>query len=424
MASAMKSIGVLTALAASMALASTSHPKKAEFSGIFDPFLQSVFSKHRPVGEYRISAKDQSNYPAVTIPQQAIHKPTKVNEDAGYLLYQNIRYAEPPLGELRFDVPTALYPVDNPLPVLDDSEAHSCYQAIPAWLENTLNTLKVPGSPPFNWEEAFRTSTDSEDCLFLDIATPLGSNGTEGLPVMVWLFGGGYVYGAKDMPVYSPAGFYRRAYEADEWPSKRFIFVTINYRVSQKHPSLFFPQYCYLIRLLIDEQLGAFGWLSGPKFESQGGHPNIGLYDQRLALEWIQENIHRFGGDPDKITVMGESAGAGSIAHHIVWNERRDPGGYTPFKKAIMQSPAWVPMPDGRYDNGLQDQKYEEFLGYLQVSHLEEVLEKTIEELREANRALIANSTFGMLEPSPNLSRSNSFTEQSLYRDIHDWTSH
>ena len=154
-----------------------------------------------------------------------------------------------------------------------------------------------------------------------------------------------------------------------------------------------------MIRLLIDEQLGAFGWLSGPKFESQGGRPNIGLYDQRLALEWIQTNIHRFGGDPDKVTVMGESAGAGSIAHHIVWNEREDPALYTPFKKAIMQSPAWVPIPEGNYDNGLQDQKYEEFLGYLQVSHLEEVREKTTEELMEANRALIANSTFGMLEP-------------------------
>jgi hypothetical protein len=236
MVSAMKPIGVLTALAASMAFASTSHPKTAAFSGIFDSYLDSVFSKHRPVGEHRISAKDRSNYPAVTIPQQAIHKPTKVNKDAGYLLYQNIRYAEPPLDELRFTVPTALYPVDGTLPVLSDSDAHSCYQAIPYWLENTLN---VPGQPPFDWEEAFRTSTDSEDCLFLDIATPLGWDDTERLPVMVWLFGGGYVYGAKDMPIYSPAGFYRRAYEADEWPSKRFIFVAINYRVSQKNPSFF-----------------------------------------------------------------------------------------------------------------------------------------------------------------------------------------
>jgi carboxylesterase type B len=96
---------------------------------------------------------------------------------------------------------------------------------------------------------------------------------------------------------------------------------------------------------------------------------------------------------------MGESAGAGSIAHHIVWNRDEDPALYTPFKKAIMQSPAWVPMPDGWDDNGLQDQKYEEFLGYLQVSHLEEVWEMKTEKLMEANRALIANSSFGMFEP-------------------------
>jgi carboxylesterase type B len=96
---------------------------------------------------------------------------------------------------------------------------------------------------------------------------------------------------------------------------------------------------------------------------------------------------------------MGESAGAGSIAHHIVWNPDEDPTLYTPFKKAIMQSPAWVPMPDGKYDNGLQDQKYEEFLGYLEISKLEEVYEMSTEELMEANRKLIANSTFGMFEP-------------------------
>jgi hypothetical protein len=227
----MKSIGILIALAApiaSSASASTFHPKPADFSTIFDPFMQSIFSQQTTVGEHRISAKHQSEYPAVTIPQQAIHRPTKVNEDAGYLLYQNIRYAEPPLDELRFDLPTALYLVDEPLPILADSDAHSCYQAIPDWLDKTFKTF----NKTFDWEDSFRTSTDSEDCLLLDIATPIDFEDTERLPVIVWIFGGGYVYGAKDMPFYSPAGFYRRANEADSFAPKRFIYVAINYRVS------------------------------------------------------------------------------------------------------------------------------------------------------------------------------------------------
>lgn len=71
------------------------------------------------------------------------------------------------------------------------------------------------------------------------------------------------------------------------------MFVTINYR------------------------LGAFGWLSGPEFQASGGIANAGLHDQRLALEWVQKNIHLFGGDPNRVTIMGSSAGASSVLHQI-----------------------------------------------------------------------------------------------------------
>lgn len=56
-------------------------------------------------------------------------------------------------------------------------------------------------------------------------------------------------------------------------------------------------------------RLGAFGFLAGPTLQAEGGVSNAGLYDQRLALEWVQDNIHLFGGDPNQVTVMGESAG-------------------------------------------------------------------------------------------------------------------
>jgi carboxylesterase type B len=86
----------------------------------------------------------------------------------------------------------------------------------------------------------------------------------------------------------------------------------------------------------LNYRLGIFGWLSG----DDGVTRNSGLLDQKLALEWVQQNIYLFGGDPDRVTVMGESAGGGSIMHHIT---ACGDGERAPFQQAIMQSPAFQP---------------------------------------------------------------------------------
>jgi carboxylesterase type B len=104
-------------------------------------------------------------------------------------------------------------------------------------------------------------------------------------PVVVWIYGGGFVAGDK-MTGSDPSGFMARSQEDGTGP---FIFVAMNYR------------------------LGLFGWLAG----SSEIDTNVGLLDQRLAFQWVQENIHLFGGDPNRVTVMGESAGASSILYHI-----------------------------------------------------------------------------------------------------------
>lgn len=101
----------------------------------------------------------------------------------------------------------------------------------------------------------------------------------------VWIHSGGYVQGSKTNDG-DPAGLIKAS-------NASLIFVAINYR------------------------LGAFGWLSGPEFQKQGGLSNAGLYDQRFALQWVQDHITQFGGDPNRVTVMGESAGGGSIMHQI-----------------------------------------------------------------------------------------------------------
>lgn len=71
-----------------------------------------------------------------------------------------------------------------------------------------------------------------------------------------------------------------------------------------------------VVYVAINYRLGAFGWLSGSTLQ-ENGTANAGLHDQRMALEWVQKNIHLFGGDPSRVTVLGQSAGAGSIMHQI-----------------------------------------------------------------------------------------------------------
>lgn len=68
-----------------------------------------------------------------------------------------------------------------------------------------------------------------------------------------------------------------------------------------------------VIFVAMNYRLGALGWLAGPSFQSEGGISNAALYDQRLAIQWVRQNIQLFGGDPNRITLMGESAGGGSI---------------------------------------------------------------------------------------------------------------
>src|SRR5262249_6173133 len=100
-------------------------------------------------------------------------------------------------------------------------------------------------------------------------------------------------------------------------------------------------------------RMGAFGFLAGPTVE-QRGLPNAGLWDQRAALQWVQDYIHLVGGDKSSVTVMGESAGAGSITHHLIANS----GNLDPlFRRAVLSSPAWLPQ----YDAGELETQYSSF---------------------------------------------------------------
>ena len=146
------------------------------------------------------------------------------------------------------------------------------------------------------------TRTD-EDCLSLNVWTPGGSQSPEGtdLPVLVWIYGGAFISGGTEFETYDAAHL------AAE---QQVVVVSLNYRV------------------------GALGFLDLREHggDQIGAVSNVGLRDQLLALEWVRDNVAAFGGDPQRITVFGESAGAGSVIHLIGSGTRL-------FQRAIAQSP-------------------------------------------------------------------------------------
>ena len=171
----------------------------------------------------------------------------------------------------------------------------------------------------------------AEDCLFLDIYVPgkaVRNPKTTSLPVIHWFYGGGYVLGSKNqlqpaLPFYDGSGLITQS-------GNNVIFVASNYR------------------------LGAFGFLAGTTME-KNGLSNAGLYDQKAALQWTRDNIALVGGNPDSVTAMGESAGASSILHHLIFEGgKQDPV----FNRAILQSPAFQPIFDRK---GSVEQVYQNF---------------------------------------------------------------
>jgi len=186
--------------------------------------------------------------------------------DAAVTSFKGIPYAAPPVGELRWKPPLAPAKWQGVLHA--DRFAASCMQNI------------AEERKPWTYEFMAHGET-SEDCLFLNVWTPAKSP-NERLPVLVWLHGGGYTEGSASVP----------AYDGENLARKGIVVVTINYR------------------------LGFFGYLAYPELSREspyGASGNYGLLDQIAALQWVAKNIAAFGGDPTRVTVAGQSAGAGSV---------------------------------------------------------------------------------------------------------------
>lgn len=142
-------------------------------------------------------------------------------------------------------------------------------------------------------------------------------------------------------------------------------------------------------------RLGAFGWLGGDEVKKTGV-ANAALWDQRMALQWVQDHIEDFGGDPNRVTVMGESAGGGSLLHHITafGGERK-----TLFQQAIPQSPGFTPIVTEAQNRAILDS----FLGYANVTTLEQARALPSESLIRANVLQVGNAPYGSFIYNPSV---------------------
>lgn len=209
--------------------------------------------------------------------------------DPAITVYKGIPFAAAPVGALRWTPPQSAPAWEG---VRDASEfCASCVQEI--------RRSYLP------WTEEYMFRNDvSEDCLALNIWTP-ARRADERLPVYVYIHGGAYYGGSGEVLLYDGEGLAR----------KGVIVVTLNYR------------------------LGVFGFLAHPELTAESPHGssgNYGLLDQIAGLRWVRENIAAFGGDPDRVTVGGQSAGAGSVHHLLV-----SPLARGLFQRAIAQSGPW-----------------------------------------------------------------------------------
>ena len=224
----------------------------------------------------------------------------------GIIAYKGIRYAT--AG--RFEYPTEVTGWEG---VYDATSYGSCAYQPRSFYDEEQMPKKI-----FYYNE-FRKGMHyeySEDCLFLNVFAP--ENSQEKLPVLVYIHGGGFTGGCG----------HEKHFDEPVWPAKGVIGVTLNYR------------------------LGPLGFAVLPELKEEAGRTgNYGLYDQLTAIIWVKHNIEAFGGDPDNITIMGQSAGAMSVQQHCL-----SPLSRGAFHKAVMCSGGGInkilsaAMPEKNYE--------------------------------------------------------------------------
>ncbi|KAF1961207.1 alpha/beta-hydrolase [Byssothecium circinans] len=274
--------------------------------------------------------------------------------DLGYAIYQGvrdvnnsidvfkgIRYAAPPLGNLRFAAPQ--------LPATNRSNVQAA-TSDPPICPQTGASKETPAA------YGFVSKPGNEDCLFLNVYAPANASN---LPVFFWIHGGGY-------GLFSATGL--DPTEIMTTNGNGFISVIIQYR------------------------LGAFGFLAGDDVKEDGAL-NAGLLDMDFALKWVQKNIESFGGDPNRVTIAGESAGAAAVTYlSMAYGGVRN---QSLFNNVIAASP-WIPY-QHEYSDAIPSAAYNDFAtaaGCDNSTH-------TLQCLRDTDTAILQSASAKVSEATP-----------------------
>ena len=264
----------------------------------------------------------------------------------GVLSFKGIPYAQPPLGVLRWTPPRPVEPWIEPLAATEFG---------PACIQRTRPSTSIYYSD---------VSPVSEDCLSLNIWTP---DDAENAPVFVWIHGGALSAGSSREALYDGAAMARQG----------IVVVSINYR------------------------LGVLGWMAHPDLSEESDHGvsgNYGLLDQIAALHWVQDNIAAFGGNPDRVTIGGESAGGLSVMYLLA-----SPLAEGLFDQAIAQSAYMISTPE------LSEANHGEFaaeaigryvstqLGHMSIDGLREMDAAELTERAVAERYLPSGTVDGFV---------------------------
>jgi len=241
----------------------------------------------------------------ISTPQGPVQGVT--TENPAIFNFKGLPFAAPPIGDLRWAAPAAAPSWAETR--IADSFGNRCMQPVDVeggFFDRLIKGHGLSATKNFLIKKAVaaqKPSPMSEDCLYLNVRTG-NLNSDEKQPVMVWIHGGGHQFGSGDFSYYQANGLVE----------KGVVLVTINYR------------------------LGAFGYMAHPALsdaDPNGVSGNYGTLDQIAALEWVQANIAAYGGDPENVTIFGESAGGWSVTEMMA-----SPLAAGKFDKAIAQSGA------------------------------------------------------------------------------------
>ena len=240
----------------------------------------------------------------VSLPSATVVGTSALNVES----FRGIPFANPPVGPLRLKPPQKL---SKSLGTFDATGiAAACPQMFISSGSEDIISKVIDG---FLDLPLLEVVTGQEDCLTISVQRPAGTKNDAKLPVLFWIFGGGFELGSSAM--YDGTSLLGTAVDNKQ----PFVFVAVNYRVA------------------------GFGFMPGKEI-LEDGSSNLGLLDQRMGLEWVADNIASFGGDPEKVTIWGESAGAIScLDQMILYGGDVDYKGKPLFRGAIMNSGSVVP---------------------------------------------------------------------------------